>query len=125
MRTLSIIFLALLLTACSLVRSNQVANMDAEQLHSVNDDDLCLSGTSSNRAVIAERQRRGLGDCSKAHRECKAMGYMRGTELYLQCRAMQAQLAAQKEAQEKADREALGDAMIAIGTSMMSQNGNR
>jgi hypothetical protein len=118
MRTLSIIFLALLLTACGLVRSNQIASMDAEQLLSVNDDDLCLSGTSSNRAVIAERQRRGLGDCSKAHRECRAMGFTRGTELYLQCRTLQAQL----EAQEKADRDAVADALIAAGLATMAQN---
>jgi len=40
---------------------------------------------------MAERERRGLADCSEAHRQCKAMGYTMGTELYLRCRTMIAQ----------------------------------
>jgi hypothetical protein len=40
---------------------------------------------------MAERQQRGLADCSEAHLECKAMGYTMGTELYLRCRTMIAQ----------------------------------
>jgi len=52
---------------------------------------LCRPWTSSSTAVMAERERRGLADCSEAHRQCKAMGYTMGTELYLRCRTMIAQ----------------------------------
>jgi hypothetical protein len=85
------LLLPLLLTACGVVRSNQIANMDAQQVRTISDGDLCRPWTSSNAAVMAERERRGLADCSEAHRQCKAMGYTAGTQLYLQCRSMLAQ----------------------------------
>jgi hypothetical protein len=41
--------------------------------------------------VEMERVRRGLGDCSEAHRDCVKNGYQPETPLYLQCRAAAAQ----------------------------------
>lgn len=105
------LLLPLLLTACGVVRSNQIANMDAQQVRTVSDSDLCRPWTSSSAAVMAERERRGLADCSAAHRQCKAMGYTSGTQLYLQCRTMLAQSEAAQDA-------ATGQALIAASAQM-------
>src|SRR3974390_1067998 len=98
MSKLFIVVLPLLLAACGAVRSNQIASMDTRQVRTLSDDDLCRPWTTSNAAVVAERQQRGLADCSSAHRECRSMGYTLGTELYLQCRTMIAMRDSAREA---------------------------
>jgi hypothetical protein len=101
------VLLPLLLAACGVVRSNQIAHMDAQQVRAVSDSDLCRPWTSSSTAVMAERERRGLADCSEAHRQCKTMGYTPGTQLYLQCRSMFAQTEAAHAAQDAANSQAV------------------
>jgi len=90
MKLLMVSALALALAGCGIVRDNQVAAMTPDEVRTLRDGELCRSGTASPN-VMAERQRRGLADCSEAHLECRAMGYTMGTELYLACRAMVAQ----------------------------------
>jgi hypothetical protein len=92
------VLLPALLTACGAVRSNQIANMNAQQVQTLSDNGLCRPWTSSNAAVMTERGRRGLADCSEAALQCKSMGYAPGTELYLRCRTMISQRAAQSDA---------------------------
>jgi hypothetical protein len=116
MRKLLIAVLPLLLAACGVVRSNQIASMDAQQVQALSDDDLCRPGTTSNPAVMAERQQRGLADCSGGHRECRAMGYTLGTPLYLQCRTM----IAQREGIQEAQQQAAYRQMMVTGGQMMT-----
>ena len=96
----TIILAASLLSGCGLAVSNQINGMNETQLASVNDGDLC----NPNVATVAadnERAKRGLGDCSMAHRRCRSMGYEMGTPPYLQCR----QVIGQEEMQQAALRQ--------------------
>ncbi len=102
------IIAALALAGCGLATSYQMANMTPAELTKVSDYDLCWHGSANNPAVRAERQKRDLADCSPAAQQCHAMGYRTGTEIYLQCR----QIEAQKEAAQTAANAASSAAML-------------
>jgi hypothetical protein len=103
--------LASFTSACGLVRSAQISKMDPVEIQSVSNQQLC-SPYNGGPVVAAERQRRGLGDCSPASQHCVEMGYPPGTSLYLQCQALKAQ-------QDEAERQAwLGVAQV--GAQMMA-----
>jgi hypothetical protein len=67
--------------------------MDRQTIQTASDTEVCNPYASGN-IVAAERQRRGLGDCSAAHLSCIQNGFTPGTSAYLDCR----QLAIQQEA---------------------------
>ncbi len=83
----------LLVAGCGLVRSSQVSQMDTSAIQAASDKDLC-NPYANGQVVAAERQRRGLGDCSPAGVACIQNGFAPGTPGYLNCR----QLAIQQEA---------------------------
>jgi cytochrome c len=114
--TAIIVALALALAGCGLVTSYQIANMTPDQLTKLSDYDLCWHGSPNSPAVMAERQKRDLADCSPAAQQCHAQGYRTGTELYLKCRQIQATL----EAQQAAAQQAAGAAMVRQGAAMMT-----
>jgi hypothetical protein len=103
------------LSACGVIRGSQVSQMDAAQIAQVSDRDLCRT-YSSGEVVMAERQRRGLADCSVAHLKCRQMGYAPGTEIYLKCRAM----VANQEAIEDTNRTAASIGMMQAGAAIAS-----
>src|SRR4051812_18308859 len=85
---ISILCLAsVMLAACGLARSSAVSRMDAVEIQNASDTDIC-NPLADSVTVTNERQRRGLGDCSDAHKRCAQLGYVPGTELYLKCRAV-------------------------------------
>jgi hypothetical protein len=47
-----------------------------------------------NPAVLAEQQKRELGDCNPDHLYCRSLGLKPGTDLYVQCRLQAMQIAA-------------------------------
>ena len=77
------------LAACGLAMAHRVSGMNANEIQTLDNRSLC-NRFADGAVVAAERQRRGLGDCSHAHLKCTALGYSMGTPLYLQCRALQA-----------------------------------
>jgi hypothetical protein len=81
---------AFALASCGVMRSQDISQMSPEQIGLASDEDVCRPLARGN-IVEMERIRRGLGDCSEAHRECLKTGYQPGTPLYLQCRADAAQ----------------------------------
>jgi len=81
---------AFALVSCGVMRSQEVSQMSPEQIGLASDDDVCRPLARGN-IVEMERIRRGLGDCSEAHRDCVKTGYQPGTPLYLECRAIAAQ----------------------------------
>ena len=80
----------LVLTNCSVMRSQDISQMSPEEIRLASDEDVCRPLARGN-IVEMERVRRGLGDCSEAHRDCVKNGYQPETPLYLQCRAAAAQ----------------------------------
>ena len=76
--------------SCGVMRSQEVSQMSPEQIGLASDEDVCRPLARGN-IVEMERTRRGLGDCSEAHRDCVNNGYQPGTPLYLQCRAVAAE----------------------------------
>ncbi|MFO1097124.1 MAG: hypothetical protein U1E81_02330 [Xanthobacteraceae bacterium] len=80
----------LALTNCSVMRSQDISQMSPEEIRLASDEDVCRPLARGN-IVEMERVRRGLGDCSKAHRDCVKNGYQPETPLYLQCRAAAAE----------------------------------
>jgi len=109
----AMLLLALPLAAYGLVRSSQISQMSPDQLSTVSDTALCNIYVQATPAVRDERQRRKLGDCSVAHRQCVETGFEPGTAGYLQCR----QLAANTEAAQRAAYVG----MIQAGATMMAQ----
>lgn len=75
----------LALTNCSVMRSQDISQMSPEEIGLASDEDVCRPLARGN-IVEMERVRRGLGDCSQAHRDCVKNGHQPGTPLYLQCR---------------------------------------
>jgi hypothetical protein len=106
-----IVLLATSLAACE---SAQISRMGPDKLAAVSDGALCNTFVQATPAVNVERQRRNLGDCSVAHRQCVQSGFQPGTFNYLQCR----QIAANAEA---AERAAYVGMMQAGATMMASQ----
>ena len=104
------------LAGCGLATSYQIANMGPGELTKVSDNDLCRSGTTSNPAVVAERQKRELGDCNPDHVYCHSLGLKPGTDLYVKCRLQAAQIAAQQAAAQ----QAASAAMVQQGAAMMA-----
>ena len=102
------------LTGCGLATSYQIANMSAGELTKVSADDVCRSGTEKNPAVLAERQKRKLGDCNPDHLYCHSLGLKPGTDLYVQCRLQARQIAAQQAAAQ----QAASAAMVQQGAAM-------
>ena len=115
-KTGTIVLLATGLAACGLVQSAQVSRMGPDQLVTVPDAALCNMYVQASPAVNAERQRRNLGDCSVAHRQCVQSGFQAGTANYLQCR----QMAANAEAAKEAARTAANVALMQAGATMMA-----
>jgi hypothetical protein len=83
MRFLALV-VALLIAGCGWATSYQIANMSPDELTKLSDRDICRPWTANNPAVLAERQKRDLGNCDPAQLYCKNAGYEKGTELYLQ-----------------------------------------
>jgi hypothetical protein len=86
-KPIGVISLTLLLSACRVVQGNQISAMNTQQVQTLSDRQVC-NHFASSATLTAERQRRGLADCSDAALQCKSMGYAPGTALYLQCRTM-------------------------------------
>jgi hypothetical protein len=99
-----------------LATSYEIANMAPGELMKVTDNDLCRSGTDKNPAVLAERQKRDLGDCNPDHLYCHSLGLKPGTDLYVQCRLQARQIAAQQAAAQ----QAAGAAMVQQGAAIMA-----
>ena len=110
------------LAGCGLATSYQIANMAPGELTKISDNDLCRSGTEKNPAVLAERQKRELGDCNPDHIYCHSLGLKPGTDLYVQCRLQARQIAAQQAAQQEAAQQAGYAAMAKQGAAMMSRS---
>jgi hypothetical protein len=90
--------------------------MSPGELTKVSDNDVCRSGTEKNPAVLAERQKRELGDCNPDHLYCHSLGLKPGTDLYVQCRLQARQIGAQQAAAQQAGYAAMtkqGAAMMA------------
>lgn len=79
--------LLVLFTGCGLAVGNRVSSMNPREIASVDDASLCHP-LAKGPIVERERARRGLGDCSPAHLQCRSMGYQMGTSNYLECRRM-------------------------------------
>lgn len=111
------IIVALALAGCGLATSYQMGHMTPDELTKVSDYDLCWHGSANNPAVVAERQKRDLADCSTAAQRCHAMGYRTGTEIYLQCRNIEAQ----KEVAQTAANAATSAAMLNASATLLAQ----
>jgi hypothetical protein len=88
-RILLAAMLAAVLAACGVARSNQIAAMTPDQLAVVTDKDIC-QGFMLNRGnanLLAEVNKRQLGDCSPDHFTCASWGASFGRPKYVQCRA--------------------------------------
>ena len=85
-KSIMVAVVGLSLAGCGLATSYQIANMAPGELMKVTDNDLRRSGTEKNPAVLAERQKRELGDCNPDHIYCHSLGLKPGTDLYVQCR---------------------------------------
>jgi hypothetical protein len=103
-----------------LATSYQIANMSPGELTKISDNDLCRSATATNPAVLAERQKRELGDCNPDHLYCHSLGLKPGTDLYVQCRLQARQIAAQQAAAQEAAQQAGYAAMAKQGAAMMA-----
>lgn len=110
----SALALCLLLPACGLANARTASNMDAQQIVIVSDSVVC-NPYASGAVIESERARRGLGDCTLAHKQCVAMGYSGGTPGYLACRQMLAGQGAAAAAQQQAAWSNLGN----VGLQMM------
>ena len=66
--------------------------------------------------MLAERQRRELGDCNPDQFYCHSLGLKPGTDLYVQCRLQARQVAAQQAAAQ----QAASAAMVQQGAAMMA-----
>ena len=115
-KSVMVAVVGLSLTGCGLATSYQIANMSAGELTKVSDNDVCRSGTEKNPAVLAERQKRELGDCNPDHLYCHSLGLKPGTDLYVQCRLQARQIAAQQAAAQ----QAASAAMVQQGAAMMA-----
>ncbi len=110
---ISLFFLAL--SGCGLARSNAISDAKSQlELGEYSDSQLCNIHVEETPFVRAERNRRNLGDCSAAHKQCRDSGYVSGTELYLACRQMIAQ---ENEKSRQASRK-----LIDIGLQMQRLN---
>jgi hypothetical protein len=81
-----LIVAALIISGCGIVRSNRISDMSPTQVRSVATGDLCNKLVDGTTAV-AERQRRGLSDCSYEDQQCVKAGFASGTPQYDTCRA--------------------------------------
>lgn len=83
------VLLPIVLSACGVARSNQIAVMSPEQLATVSDRDICqgITFNRSNTNLVAEVSKRQLGDCAPAHFTCTSWGASFGSPAYVQCRA--------------------------------------
>lgn len=108
MRALPVFLAILSLSAsgCGIIAANKISQMDASQIATLSDDQVCHPLATGN-VVNIERQKRGLGDCDPAHLECKKLGYRAGTSEYIQCRQMFMQ---QAIAANAASQKAIADA---------------
>ncbi len=71
-----------------------------------------LAGCKSRQEILAL-------EAAQDHEKCAGMGYERGTELYLQCRALQAGVRQQQEDRDERARIAFGQSMTQTGIAMM------
>jgi hypothetical protein len=83
------LLLPLLLSACGVARSNQIAAKSPEELAVVSDRDICrgLTFNRDNDTLRAEAAKRRLGDCTDAHFLCVSWGGSLGSAAYVQCRS--------------------------------------
>jgi len=87
---LNALLLLLALTGCGVARSNQIAELQPQQLTQLSDREICqgLRFNKSNTNLRAEEARRGnLSDCSQDHLKCTGWGAVAGTPAYAQCRS--------------------------------------
>ena len=119
-KSVMVAVVGLSLAGCGLATSYQIANMAPGELTKISDNDLCRSGTEKNPAVLAERQKRELGDCNPDHLYCHSLGLKPGTDLYVQCRLQARQITAQQAAAQEAAQQAGYAAMAKQGAAMMA-----
>jgi hypothetical protein len=81
--------LIMLLVGCGIMSPGEIASLPPEQLAKLSDHDICrgLALYRSNANLLAEAQRRDLGDCSADHFLCLSWGAKPGSPEYARCRA--------------------------------------
>lgn len=77
--------MVVLCAAIAISGCSGVSKMDAAQIASATDAQVC-DPFAKGSIVERERETRGLGDCAPVTLQCKQMGYGPGTQQYLQCR---------------------------------------
>jgi hypothetical protein len=87
----------LVLAGCASPSAEMISASSPDQLRMVATDSLC-SRHAGGANVTAERQRRGLSDCSQADQSCANGGYRAGSPGYARCRSDLAQQAAARRA---------------------------
>ena len=76
----------LLLTGCASASSDDASRYEPDQLRMLTTNALCKPYLQG-RNVAAERQRRGLGDCSPSDQVCSTASDPVGSPNYARCRA--------------------------------------
>jgi hypothetical protein len=104
--------LAAALTGCGLAHADRVNGLTRQELAHESDRSICHAFVNSP-AAMAERQARGLGDCSQVTLKCREMGYPIGHPQYLQCR----QTLAQEDAAAAAHAAAAASAAAAAAAA--------
>jgi hypothetical protein len=101
---------------CGYAHADRVNALTREQLAHESDGSIC-HGWVNSPAAAAERQARGLGDCSVFAVRCKAMGYPATSPEHLRCR--------QTLAQEYAAHMAGGGPTVCnkVGNTMICNSG--
>jgi hypothetical protein len=81
-----IVLAFLLVAGCTSTVGDAISRFDPEQLRMLATTSLCKT-YAQGQNVVAERQRRGLSDCSPADQACASAGYPAGSPNYAHCRA--------------------------------------
>jgi hypothetical protein len=81
-----IVLAFLLLAGCASTAGDVISEFNPEQLRVLPTNSLCKPYVQGPN-VTAERQRRGLSDCSPADQACASAGYPAGSPNYAHCRA--------------------------------------
>jgi len=77
-----------LLMGCTVMGPDEIVSLPPEQLAKLRDHDICrgLALHKGSANLVAEAQRRDLGDCSADHFLCLSWGAKPGSPEYAQCR---------------------------------------
>jgi hypothetical protein len=105
--TVASLLSGLLLSACGLAQSNQIAAMSPQELAGLSDRHICqgVKFNKSNANLAAEVSKRKLGDCSVDHFQCVSWGAEFGSPAYVQCRSQLRAASMQEDLSAPAPRQ--------------------